>query len=169
MTSSSLSPGGNRSVREIVAATAVVAAVVGGFYLLYRFRIVVFLVLAAFILNVAITPAVNWLISKGRSRSTAVALLYLALLLAISLFLILLGPLLVNQGADFAAKIPDFYQLVRTTLVGSPNYLLTRIGMIVPALPELSPASGAAPDAETLVKVAYFLANLPRPSKCRTR
>ena len=159
MTSSSLTPGGNRSVGEIVAATAVVVAVAGGFYLVYRFRVVVFLVLAAFILNVAITPAVNWLIRRGRSRSMAVALLYLALLLAISLFLILLGPLLVNQGADFAAKIPEYYQTARTALVGSPNYLLTRIGMIVPALPDLSPASVAAPDTETLVKVADFLEN----------
>ena len=55
--------------------------------------------------------------------------------------------------------IPEYYQTARTALVGSPNYLLTRIGMIVPALPELSPASGAAPDAETLVKVADFLEN----------
>jgi len=74
-----------RDAREIVTATLVVAAVLGGFFLLYHFRVVVFLLLAAFVINIAISPAVNWLVARGRSRPLAVALIYLALLTAITL------------------------------------------------------------------------------------
>jgi predicted PurR-regulated permease PerM len=81
MTSATSPPFVRRDTRQIVTATLVVAAVLGGFFLLYRFRIVVFLLLAAFVINVAITPAVNWLVARGRSRPLAVALVYLALLL----------------------------------------------------------------------------------------
>jgi predicted PurR-regulated permease PerM len=59
MTSATSPPFVRRDAREIVTATLVVAAVLGGFFLLYRFRVVVFLLLAAFVINVAITPAVN--------------------------------------------------------------------------------------------------------------
>ena len=155
MTSATAPPYVRRDAREIVTATLVVAAVLGGFFLLYRFRIVVFLLLAAFVINVAITPAVNWLVARGRSRPVAVALIYLALLVAITLFVIVVGPMLVNQVSNFSAKIPEYYRSGRELLIASPNYVLRRVALIAPVLP------GVIPDVETdvqaLAQVANFL------------
>ena len=158
MTPSTSSPSVRRNAREIVVITLVVAAVVGGFYLVYRFRVIAFLLLAAFILNIAISPAVDWLVRKGRSRPLAVALVYLALLIAVSLFVILVGPMLVDQATDFAAKIPEYYQRGQKLLIESPNYVLKRIALILPVTPELA-VPAVQTEAEAFNEVAGFLGN----------
>lgn len=145
-----------RSPREIVAGTLVVAAVVGGFFLLYRFRMVAFLLLAAFILNIAINPIVNWLVSRGRSRSFAVVLVYLGLLALLSLFVVAVGPMLINQVTDFSARIPDYYRMAREMLIASPNYVLRRVALISPVLPDLG-TPVVQGDEEVLASVADFL------------
>jgi predicted PurR-regulated permease PerM len=147
-----------RDAREIVTATLVVAAVLGGFLLLYRFRVVVFLLLAAFVINVAITPAVNWLVASGRSRPLAVALIYLALLTAISLFVILVGPMLVNQVSNFSAKIPEYYRSGRELLIASPNYVLRRVALIAPVQLIVTPP--VETDEQALAQAASFLAGV---------
>jgi predicted PurR-regulated permease PerM len=147
-----------RDAREIVTATLVVAAVLGGFFLLYRFRVVVFLLLAAFVINVAITPAVNWLVAKGRSRPLAVALIYLALLTAITLFVILLGPVLVNQVSNFSAKIPEYYRSGRELLIASPNYVLRRVALIAPV--QMVMTAPVETDEQALAQAADFLAGV---------
>ena len=118
----------------------------------------VFLLLAAFVINVAITPAVNWLVSKGRSRSLAVALIYLALLLAISLFVILVGPMLVNQVSNFSAKIPEYYRSGRELLIASPNYVLRRVALVAPVQLIVTPP--VETDVQALAQVASFLAGV---------
>lgn len=158
MIPSTSSPSVRRNAREIVVITLVVAAVVGGFYLVYRFRAIAFLLLAAFILNIAISPAVDWLVRKGRSRPLAVALVYLALLIAVSLFVVLVGPMLVDQATDFAAKIPEYYQRGQKLLIESPNYVLKRIALILPVTPELA-VPAVQTEAEELGEVAGFLGN----------
>jgi predicted PurR-regulated permease PerM len=159
MTLSTSPPISTRSAREIVAGTLVVAAVVGGFFLLYRFRMVAFLLLAAFILTIAINPVVNWLVSRGRSRSFAVVLVYLALLALLSLFVVAVGPMLVNQVTDFSARIPEYYRMARETLIASPNYVLRRVALLSPVLPDLG-TPAVQGDEEVLASVADFLATV---------
>lgn len=158
MTSATSPPVVRRDAREIVTATLVVAAVLGGFFLLYRFRVVVFLLLAAFVINVAITPTVNWLVARGRSRPLAVALIYLALLTAITLFVILLGPMLVNQVNNFSAKIPEYYRSGRELLIASPNYVLRRVALIAPV--QMIVAAPIETDEQALAQAASFLAGV---------
>lgn len=158
MTSATSPPLVRRDAREIVTATLVVAAVLGGFFLLYHFRVVVFLLLAAFVINIAISPAVNWLVARGRSRPLAVALIYLALLTAITLFVILLGPMLVNQVSSFSAKIPEFYRSGRELLMASPNYVLRRVALIAPV--QLVLASPVETDEQALAQAASFLSGV---------
>lgn len=158
MTSATSPPLVRRDAREIVTATLVVAAVLGGFFLLYHFRVVVFLLLAAFVINIAISPAVNWLVARGRSRPLAVALIYLALLTAITLFVILLGPMLVNQVSSFSAKIPEFYRSGRELLIASPNYVLRRVGLIAPVQLVLAPPVES--DEQALAQAASFLSGV---------
>lgn len=158
MTSATSPPLVRRDAREIVTATLVVAAVLGGFFLLYHFRVVVFLLLAAFVINIAISPAVNWLVARGRSRPLAVALIYLALLTAITLFVILLGPMLVNQVSSFSAKIPEFYRSGRELLMASPNYVLRRVALIAPVQLVLAPPVES--DEQALAQAASFLSGV---------
>lgn len=158
MTSATSPPLVRRDAREIVTATLVVAAVLGGFFLLYHFRVVVFLLLAAFVINIAISPAVNWLVARGRSRPLAVALIYLALLTAITLFVILLGPMLVNQVSSFSAKIPEFYRSSRELLMASPNYVLRRVALIAPVQLVLAPPVES--DEQALAQAASFLSGV---------
>ncbi|MEZ4767998.1 MAG: AI-2E family transporter [Caldilineales bacterium] len=141
--------------REVILSTLVIVAVVAGFYLVYRFRLVVFLLLVAFILHVAITPVVNWLVAKRLPRAAAVALVYVALLLALALFVVLVGPMLFNQASDFADRIPEYYRMVRDKLIASPNYVLLRVALIAPPLP-LSTAVGQT-EADELAQVATFI------------
>ncbi|MCB0232497.1 MAG: AI-2E family transporter, partial [Anaerolineae bacterium] len=157
MTSSAPTDLRGRSAREVVLSTLVIVAVVAGFYLLYRFRLVVFLLLIAFFLHVAITPVVNWLVGRRLPRAAAVALVYVALLLALVLFVLLVGPMLANQASDFADRIPEYYRMLRDKLIASPNYVLLRVALIAPPLP---PSSGAVQtDAEELAQVATFIAD----------
>ena len=158
MTSATSPPLVRRDAREIVTATLVVAAVLGGFFLLYHFRVVVFLLLAAFVINIAISPAVNWLVARGRSRPLAVALIYLALLTAITLFVILLGPMLVSQVSSFSAKIPEFYRSGRELLMASPNYVLRRVALIAPVQLVLAPPVES--DEQALAQAASFLSGV---------
>lgn len=158
MTSATSPPLVRRDAREIVTATLVVAAVLGGFFLLYHFRVVVFLLLAAFVINIAISPAVNWLVARGRSRPLAVALIYLALLTAITLFVILLGPMLVSQVSSFSAKIPEFYRSSRELLMASPNYVLRRVALIAPVQLVLAPPVES--DEQALAQAASFLSGV---------
>ena len=157
MTSSAPTDLRGRSAREVVLSTLVIVAVVAGFYLLYRFRLVVFLLLIAFFLHVAITPVVNWLVGRRLPRAAAVALVYVALLLALVLFVLLVGPMLANQASDFADRIPEYYRMLRDKLIASPNYVLLRVALIAPPLP---PSTGAVQtDAEELAQVATFIAD----------
>lgn len=158
MTSVTSPPFVRRDAREIVTATLVVAAVLGGFFLLYRFRVVVFLLLAALVINIAISPVVNWLVARGRSRPLAVALVYLAMLVVISLFVILVGPMLVSQVSNFSAKIPDYYRSGRELLIASPNYVLRRVALIAPVLPDMTPTIET--DEQALAQAASFLAGV---------
>ena len=121
-----------RSMREVVGATLVVIAVVGGFYLLFRYRAVVFLMLAAFMLNIAISPVVNWLVSKGRSRSAAVAWVYVTILLLVGLFFALLGPMLFGQVSELTARFPGYYERLHQTLINSTNYAIRRVAQSIP-------------------------------------
>ena len=123
---------GRRSVRDMVQATLIVLAVVGVFVLLFRYRAVVFLMLAAFMLNIAITPAVSWLVSKGRSRPVAVALVYIAVLILLALFIFLVGPMLFNQVTELASRFPEYYDKIRQSLLNSTNYGLRRIAQSTP-------------------------------------
>ncbi len=133
MTSPLLSLDSRRSVRQMVQATLIVLGVVGLFVLLFHYRAVLLLMLAAFMLNVAITPAVNWLISKGRSRPIAVSIVYSVALGLVSLFVVLVGPVLFSQVTELTGRFPDYYDRLRMGLLNSANYGMRRVAESTPA------------------------------------
>jgi predicted PurR-regulated permease PerM len=57
---------------------------------------------------------------------------YLVLLLVVASFLVLLLPLLVEQGTNIAAAMPGYYQNFREWMMAQPNLLLSRLGQVLP-------------------------------------
>jgi predicted PurR-regulated permease PerM len=126
--------------RRVVWATLVLVSVVLGFWLLYRFHQVVFILFLAMLMGTVIRPAVVWLQRRGLPRLAGGILIYLVLLALLAGFLLLLFPLIVEQGGTIAAAVPDTYQTVRLWMVDHSSQLIVRFSAFLPeALPGLEP------------------------------
>jgi predicted PurR-regulated permease PerM len=137
--------------RRTVWATLVLVLVALGFWLFYRFYQVVFVLLIAIVLGTVIRPAVTWLHRRGLSRVAGGALVYLVLLALLIGFMLLLLPLLIEQGATIAAAVPGYHQSVREWMVSDPNQVIARLGEFLPAtLPSLAPIQQTGPQMRIL-------------------
>ena len=126
--------------RRVVWATLVLISVMLGFWLLYRFNQVIFTLFIAIVIGTVIRPAVAWLHQRGIPQTMGVILVYLLLLLLLIGFLLLLFPLLSEQGTTIATAMPDYYQNLRQWVVSHPNPFLASLREFLPAaLPKLSP------------------------------
>jgi predicted PurR-regulated permease PerM len=126
--------------RRIMGATLVLVFVALGFFLLYRYYNVVFIVFIAIVMGTVIRPAVSWLYRRGFPRIAGVILVYLILLGLLISFVLLLFPLIIKQGTTIAAAVPGYYQNLREWLVNYPNQLIVRLSEFLPAtLPSLQP------------------------------
>jgi predicted PurR-regulated permease PerM len=139
MATDTVSPPYNWTFRRVMGATLVLASVIFGFWLLYRFYQVVFILFISIVIGTVIRPIVDWLYQRGIPRIAGVILIFLLLLMLIAGFLWLLFPLIFAQSAALASDIPRYYQELRTWLVNDPNQLLMRLGQLLPsALPSLN-------------------------------
>jgi predicted PurR-regulated permease PerM len=126
--------------RRVMWATLVLVFVALSFWLLYRFNQVVFIVFIAIVLGTVIRPAVTWLHRRGLPRIAGVILVYLLLLALLISFVLLLFPLIVEQGTTITAAVPGYYQSLREWMVNDPNQLIVRFSEFLPAtLPGLEP------------------------------
>lgn len=132
MTSSTPSALSEWSARRVIEATLVVLLVVLGFWLLYRFRLVVFTLFAAIVISTALRPIANRLERIGITRSVSVILIYLLLLGLLVGFIVLLVPLLVEQVTTIGSTVSDYYVWFRTLLVNSSNRLIWRVATRLP-------------------------------------
>lgn len=66
--------------RRVMWATLILVFVALGFWLLYRFNQVLFILFIAIVIGTVIRPAVTWLHRRGLQRSAGVILVYLVLL-----------------------------------------------------------------------------------------
>ncbi len=108
--------------------------------MLYRFSQVVFILFVAILMGTVIRPAVAWLHRRGLPRIAGVTLVYLLLLALLIGFVLLLVPLIVEQGTTIAAAVPGYYQSLREWMVNNSNQLIMRLGEFLPAtLPSLQP------------------------------
>ena len=130
----------NWTFRHVVWATLVLISVILGFWLLYRFNQVIFILFIAIVIGTVIRPAVAWLHQRGLPRMAGIILVYLLLLLLLTSFLLLLFPIISEQSTTVAAAMPGHYQNLRGWLVNNPNQFLVVLGEFLPAaLPDLSP------------------------------
>jgi predicted PurR-regulated permease PerM len=131
--------------RRVMWATLVLVFVALGFWLLYRFNQVVFILFIAIVMGTVIRPIVTWLYRRGLPRIAGVILVYLILLALLISFVLLLFPLIVEQGTTIAAAVPGYYQSLREWMVNYPNQLIVRLSEFLPAtLPGLQPIQQTA-------------------------
>jgi len=157
--------------RRVVWATLVLVFVALSFWLLYRFNQVVFILFIAIVIGTVIRPVVAWLYSRGVPRIVGVILVYLLLLALLIGFVLLLFPLVVEQGTKIADTVPGYYQSLHEWMVNYPNQWIVRFSEFLPAtLPGLKPvqqtgqqmlaSAGQALGYVTLVAKAIFIATV---------
>lgn len=126
--------------RRVMWATLVLVLVALSFWLLYRFSLVVFILFIAIVMGTVNRPVVTWLHRRGLPRTAGVIAIYLLLLALLVSFVLLLFPLMVEQGTTIAAEVPGYYQSLREWMANDPNPLMVRVGEFLPAsLPGLEP------------------------------
>lgn len=128
--------------RRVVWATLVLIFVLLGFWLLYRFNRVVFILFIAIVMGTVIRPVVSWLHKRGLPKIAGVVLVYILLLALLINFVLLLFPLIVEQGTTIGVVVPGYYQNLREWMTNYPNPLIVRLGeFLPPALPSLVPGT----------------------------
>lgn len=118
--------------RRIIVATLALVAVGLGFWLLYRFYQVLFILFVAIILGTIIRPIANWLNRRGFPKIGGVVAVYILIFALVSGFLLLLFPLVYDQGSAIINDIPDYYQSIRTWVQHSPNQLISGFNSYLP-------------------------------------
>jgi predicted PurR-regulated permease PerM len=126
-------------------ATLVVVLVALSFWLVYRFSQVVFIVFVAVMMGTVVRPVVTWLRRRGLPPTAGAILVYLLLLALLIGFVLLLFPLIVEQGTTIAAAAPGYYQSLRQWMVDNPNQLIVRLSEFLPATPP-----GLSPNQQTV-------------------
>jgi predicted PurR-regulated permease PerM len=126
--------------RRVMWATLVLVCVALSFWLLYRFYQVVFILFIAVVIGTVIRPVSSWFTRRGLSRTAAVILVYLLLIALLVGFVLLLFPLIIDQGTTIVAAVPGYYHDLREWMVNYPNQWITRLSEFLPAaLPSLAP------------------------------
>lgn len=144
---------------QVVAATLLVLAVILGFWLLIREQLVLFSLFQAIVISTAINPAVDWLHRRGLPRAAGVLVVYVALLAVFVTVLLLVAPLIAEQGATIAQRFGNLYDTFIGTMRLSPSRLIRRLAWRLPAdVPPVVPAPAADPEAQTMDTVARALA-----------
>jgi predicted PurR-regulated permease PerM len=121
------------TTKQVILATLFVVCVFISFWLLYRFRTVVFLFFIAMVIGTTIRPAVEWFYRRGLSRPAGIIIIYLLIAGFLIGFLALVVPLVVDQATQLSQNLPDFQLSVRRALIESNNLLLRNIGLRIPA------------------------------------
>jgi predicted PurR-regulated permease PerM len=123
---------------RVVWVTLALVFVALSFWLLYRFYQVIFILFITIVMGTVIRPVVNWLHRRGLPRIAGATLVYLLLLALFIGFLVLLFPLIAEQGKLITAAVPGYYQNLREWMVNAPNPLITQLSDFIPiALPDL--------------------------------
>jgi predicted PurR-regulated permease PerM len=120
------------TTKQVILATLFVVCVFLSFWLLYRFRTVVFLFFIAMVIGTTIRPAVEWFYRRGVSRPAGIIIIYLLIAGFLIGFLALVVPLVIDQATQLSQNLPEFQLSVRKALIESNNLLLRNIGLRIP-------------------------------------
>lgn len=129
------------TLRQIALATLTAVGVGLAFLLLYRFYMVVFIFFAAFSLQVAIKPLVDYLHHWRIPYSLGVILIYILLLAGIILLLWFLAPMIIVQSVTLVTELPTYYEGLRDYLLSTRSALLHLVASRLPAQFSLNAAT----------------------------
>jgi len=121
------------NARLVILATCTAVAVGIGFWLLFRYRMVVLILFTAIILGTAIRPLVDWFSRRGLGRVYALIAAYALLLSAGVVVLVSLVPVLTSQMLNLSITIPEIYLDLRATLQDSSSMFLRNLAYNLPA------------------------------------
>jgi predicted PurR-regulated permease PerM len=120
------------TARQVILATCTAVAVGIGFWLLFRYRMVVLILFTAIILGTAICPLVDWFCRRGLGRVYALTATYMLLLSAGVVVLVTLVPVLTSQTLNLSVTIPEIYLDLRATLQDSSSMFLRNLAYNLP-------------------------------------
>jgi predicted PurR-regulated permease PerM len=123
----------NWTAQKVILATILVVSVGLGFWLLYRYRMVVLVLFAAIILGTAIRPMVDWFVRRGLSPGFSLVILVLIMLGGFAALTWVTVPMLVKQTTELSVSLPQIYLELRAVLSNSSSQLLQKIGLNLPS------------------------------------
>jgi predicted PurR-regulated permease PerM len=141
---------------RVVWATLVLVSVGLAFWLLYRFHQVLFILFIAVVIGTMLRPVVGWLQRRGLPGVAAVTLIFLALLILVIGFVLLLFPLILEQATSIIADVPGYYQSLRDWVGGLPGPLAGQLGELLPVTLSL-PGAGQPTGQELLDSAGQVL------------
>ncbi len=118
--------------RQVFLGTLIVLAILAGFWVLFRFYLVVFGILEAIVFGTALRPSVEWLRRRGLPRWLSTALLFILVTGALSSLIFLIVPLFTEQGSTIAGTLTGYYQSLRAALLNSNSIIMLRLAMRLP-------------------------------------
>jgi predicted PurR-regulated permease PerM len=156
----------NWSVRQVFLATLIVLAVVIGFFILFRFYLVVFGILEAIVFGTALRPTVEWLRRRGMPRWLGASLVFLLVTGLLIGLVILFVPLFTDQGSMIVTTLSGYYQDLRAMLLNSNSILVLRLATRMPEtlaiVPVVPGAAAVTQDpAASLSRAAMVFGYLP--------
>lgn len=132
-TSSTDQPGQPSLFRKVIGMALIVLAIGVGFFLIYQFHQVLFILFTSIILGTVLRPLMQKLTNAGLPTGVAIAIMLIGILALLILFGFLLVPMLTEQGTRLSALIPQYYDAVRGWIAHSPNTLIARMSILLPA------------------------------------
>ena len=151
---------------RVVWATLVFVSVILGFWLLYRFNQVVFILFIAIVMGTVLRPVVTWLHQRGLSRTISMLLVYLVLGSLFVGFVLLLFPLIVEQSTTIAAAVPGYYHSLRTWAVNYPNQFIVSLSKFLPVtLPTLIPSAVQQTGQEVVTSAGQALSYISQAAR----
>ena len=118
---------------RVAGGTLVLVLVLLSFFLLYRFYSVLFILLIGILLGTAIRPIVTWLQSRGLPPTAGLILIYILLFLLLAGFILLIFPVIIEQGTAIIADVPVYLQNLREGMANHPNKIITGLSEFIPA------------------------------------
>lgn len=152
-------PRSELTLKRALTAVLIFLLTLAGFFAIYRFHHVLFILFVAVVLGTVTRPAYEKLQTLGLNKNLAVFVILLVIAVLIVGFLLLLLPLLTSQYETLLAAIPKYYNTVLSWLAGSKNELVVRLSEFLPNELFLT-EQVASPDEDainTLNEAAKFL------------
>jgi predicted PurR-regulated permease PerM len=105
------------------------AAIVLGIFL-YVFSDILLPFVAGMVLAYFLDPVADWLERAGLSRTAATLLILLAFVVALTVAMVILVPVLASQLSDFIGNLPDYLARLQALITSfDPGWLETRFGL----------------------------------------